>query len=60
MKILTNKKQDKIMKLVYNLQLAINEDDFCKSTDLLCEIAGETLSVDRLICIKEMLENKDD
>lgn len=58
MKILTNKKQDKIMKLVYKLQLAINENDFCKSTDLLCEIAGETLSLDRLICIRDMLEEK--
>ena len=56
MKILTSKQQDKIMVLVYKLQCAIRENDFCKSTDLLCEIAGETLSLDRLIAIKEGLE----
>jgi len=59
MKILTNKKQQRLMALIYKAQKSAICGDFCKLTDLLAEIAGEVLTLGQLCALKDKICEKE-
>lgn len=61
MKILTNKKQQHLMALIYKAQKSIEAEDFINATYFLAEIAEEVLSLDQLCVLRDEICNiKDD
>lgn len=55
MKLLTNKKQTRIMALIREAQKGALEHDFFKVTDCLAEIAGEVLTFGQLFALKDAI-----
>ena len=57
MKILTNKNQQRLMALIYEVQKSITAENFCRATDFLCDIAGEVLSLCQLCALRDEICN---
>jgi len=55
MKILSSKKQIKVMDLIYKAQMYAREDNFIKITDCLADIAGEVLTLGQLCFLKDAI-----